>query len=75
MSQSNNSPPRSFRIDDDLIRRLDRHVAVATLMKGEKLTRTGVVTEALNAYLTEFETHLASVYESIDEANLNRVGD
>jgi len=44
-------------------------------MKGEKLTRTGVVTEALNAYLTEFETHLASVYESIDEANLNRVGD
>lgn len=49
--------PQSVRLGDELMSALDRHIALR-LVLGERVTRSDVIREALEAYLPAFESEL-----------------
>lgn len=63
--KSDTTTPRSFRLSDGLIDRLDEFRRVRAAMASVEVTRTDVVTEVLDVYLTQMETELDDIYKAL----------
>ena len=56
-------PPRSIRMSDELVQRIDQHIGVRGVL-GEKVSRSDIVREALEAYLPAFDDELRAIVSS-----------